>query len=229
MFPIHDTIPSSSRPVVTIGLIVINVLVFLYQLALPEAAMEHFLQQFAFYPVAFFQTPLLSWERWQPVLTSMFLHGGFMHIIGNMWYLWLFGDNVEDALGHGRFLLFYILCGIGAAVAHALTNPNSSIPTVGASGAISGVMGAYVLLFPHSRIITLVPLFITWFSLAIPAYVFLGVWALLQVYNGILLSAENMGGVAWWAHAGGFLAGMLLGPLFRRRISRSRYRQSLPF
>ncbi|MCS6965576.1 MAG: rhomboid family intramembrane serine protease, partial [Candidatus Kapabacteria bacterium] len=130
---------------------------------------------------------------------------------------WLFGDNVEDAMGHGRFLLFYLLCGIAAAVAHALTNAGSSIPTVGASGAISGIMGAYMLFFPHSRIITIVPIFITWLSLAIPAYVFLGFWALLQVYNGMLLSAENMGGVAWWAHAGGFAAGLLLGPLLRRR------------
>jgi membrane associated rhomboid family serine protease len=217
MFPIHDTIPSSSRPVVTLALIGVNVLVFLYQLTLPEAALERFLQHFAFFPVAFFEAPLLSWERWQPVLTSMFLHGGFMHILGNMWYLWLFGDNVEDALGHGRFLLFYLLCGIAAAVTHALTNPSSAIPTVGASGAISGVMGAYMLFFPYSRIITIVPLFITWLSVAVPAYIFLGFWAVLQVYNGMLLSAENMGGVAWWAHVGGFLAGMLLGPLLRRR------------
>ncbi len=220
MFPIHDTIPSSSKPVVTVGLIVVNALVFLYQLLLPEAAMEQFIRHFAFYPAVFLEAPLLSWERWQPVFTSMFLHGGFMHILGNMWYLWLFGDNVEDAMGHGKFLLFYLLCGVAAAVAHAVTNPGSMIPTVGASGAISGVMGAYMLFFPHSRIITIVPIFfITALSVAIPAYLFLGFWALLQIYNGMLLSAENMGGVAWWAHAGGFVAGMLVGPLFRRRRS----------
>ncbi|GBD07495.1 Rhomboid protease GluP [bacterium HR21] len=217
MFPLYDTIPSSSKPWITIGLIGANVLVFLYQVLLPEAAMEQFLHRFAFFPAAFFEAPLLSWERWQPVLTSMFLHGGFAHILGNMWYLWLFGDNVEDALGHGRFLLFYLLCGIAAAIAHAVTNPGSMIPTVGASGAISGVMGAYLLFFPHSRIITIVPLFITLLSLEVPAFLFLGFWVVLQLYNGMLLSAENMGGVAWWAHVGGFFAGMLLGPLFRRR------------
>ncbi len=224
MFPIHDTIPSRTKPVVTVGLILANVVVFLYQLTLPEVALESFLQHFAFFPAHFLQAPLLSWERWQPVLTSMFLHGGFMHIVGNMWYLWLFGDNVEDALGHGRFLLFYLLCGIAAALTHALTNPASTIPTVGASGAISGVMGAYMLFFPHSRIITIVPLFLTWMTLAIPAYVFLGFWALLQIYNGMLLSADNLGGVAWWAHAGGFVAGMFIGPLFRRRLPRAPFR-----
>lgn len=221
MFPIHDTIPSRTRPIVTVGLILANAAVFLYQLTLPEAALERFLHHFAFFPAHFLQAPLLSWERWQPVLTSMFLHGGFMHIVGNMWYLWLFGDNVEDAMGHGRFLFFYLICGIAAALTHALTNPTSVIPTVGASGAISGVMGAYMLFFPHSRIITLVPLFLTWMTLAIPAYIFLGFWALLQLYNGMLLSADNMGGVAWWAHAGGFVAGMLVGLLFRRRLFRS--------
>ncbi len=220
MFPIYDTIPSTRKPIVTITLIILNALVFLYQLTLPDREMEHFLRHFAFFPVYFFEAPLLSWERWQPVLTSMFLHGGLAHILGNMWYLWLFGDNVEDAMGHGRFLVFYLLCGGAAAVAHALANPSSAIPTVGASGAISGVMGAYMLFFPRSRIVTLTWILV-WTTLEIPAFIFLGFWALLQLYNGTLLSAEGMGGVAWWAHIGGFVAGMLLGVFFRRRPPRT--------
>jgi membrane associated rhomboid family serine protease len=148
------------------------------------------------------------------ILYSMFLHGGWMHLIGNMWFLWLFGNNVEDSMGHLRFLVFYLLCGVAAALAQVLSIPDSIMPMVGASGAIGGVMGAYVRLYPHARVFTLVPIgfFIT--SLALPAWVMLGYWMLLQVFGGLGGSAE--GGVAFWAHIGGFLAGFLLVKTFSR-------------
>jgi membrane associated rhomboid family serine protease len=216
MLPLHDNIPSTSRPVVMLGLIAINVLVFLYQMLLPQEALEQFILNYALIPAHFLQAPPLSWERWQPVLTSMFLHGGILHIAGNMWYLWLFGDNVEDAMGHVRFLLLYLLCGAAAAVAHVMFNPTSLIPTVGASGAISGVMGAYLMLFPHARIITLVPLGFFSTAIEVRAWFFLVFWALLQFLNATMLAQEGVGGVAWWAHLGGFIAGAILGPVLRR-------------
>jgi membrane associated rhomboid family serine protease len=151
------------------------------------------------------------------VFTSMFLHGGWMHLIGNMWFLWLFGNNVEDSMGRGRFIGFYLLCGIGAAAAQVLADPSSIVPMVGASGAISGVMGAYVVLYPRVRVFTLVPLgfFIT--SFALPAWVMLGYWMLLQVFGGLAGPQGEGGGVAFWAHVGGFVAGVVLIKLFARR------------
>jgi membrane associated rhomboid family serine protease len=150
------------------------------------------------------------------VFTSMFLHGGWMHIIGNMWFLWLFGNNVEDSMGRGRFIVFYLLTGVGAAAAQVIADPSSVVPMVGASGAISGVMGAYVVLYPRVRVFTLVPLgfFIT--SFALPAWVMLGYWMLLQIVGGLGSPAEG-GGVAFWAHIGGFVAGVVLIKLFARR------------
>jgi len=151
------------------------------------------------------------------VFTSMFLHGGWMHLIGNMWFLWLFGNNVEDSMGRGRFILFYLLCGIGAAAAQVLADPDSIVPMVGASGAISGVMGAYVVLYPRVRVFTLVPLgfFIT--SFALPAWVMLGYWMALQIFGGLAGPQGEGGGVAFWAHVGGFVAGVVLIKLFARR------------
>lgn len=149
----------------------------------------------------------------------MFLHGGWMHLIGNMWMLWIFGDNVEDRLGHGRYLLFYVLCGLAASWTHILLHPNSTVPAIGASGAISGVMGAYLLLFPRARVITLFPLFFIPYFLELPAIVYLGAWFLMQLFSGAfsILAPGEGGGIAWWAHVGGFLAGALLGPPMRRR------------
>jgi membrane associated rhomboid family serine protease len=147
------------------------------------------------------------------IFTSMFLHGGWMHLIGNMWFLWLFGNNVEDSMGRFRFIVFYLLCGIAAAFAQVVAQPDSPIPMVGASGAISGVMGAYVVLYPHVRVYTLVPLFIIFTTVALPAWVMLGYWMLLQIFGG--LSGQE-GGVAFWAHIGGFLAGVVLVKLFAR-------------
>jgi membrane associated rhomboid family serine protease len=149
----------------------------------------------------------------------MFLHGGWAHLIGNMVYLWIFGDNVEDRLGHGRYLAFYLLAGVAAGLAHAYLNPGSAIPTVGASGAISGVLGGYLMLFPHARVLTLVPVLFFFDVVELPALLYLGFWFVMQVVSGALASAlaEAAGGVAWWAHVGGFVVGMALGPLLRRR------------
>jgi membrane associated rhomboid family serine protease len=150
----------------------------------------------------------------QHVFTSMFLHGGWMHILGNMWFLWLFGNNIEDSMGRGRYIVFYLLCGVAAAAAQVLADPSSIIPMVGASGAISGVMGAYIVLYPRVRVYTLVPLFIIFTSVALPAWVMLGYWMVLQIFGG--LTGGEEGGVAFWAHVGGFVAGVALIKLFAR-------------
>jgi membrane associated rhomboid family serine protease len=211
MIPLRDVIPSRTTPVVTIGLIALNVLVFLYQLSLGESVND-FILYYGLIPAAF---------SWVAVLTSMFLHGGLLHVGGNMLYLWIFGDNVEDRMGHGRFLVFYVLCGVAAALAQTALNPDSVVPMVGASGAIAGVMGAYFVLYPHSRIVTLVPLFLFFQVMEIPAIFFLGFWFLLQFLSGVgsiatAVGGEPAGGVAFWAHVAGFLAGVSGVIVFRR-------------
>jgi membrane associated rhomboid family serine protease len=209
VIPLRDVIPSRTTPVVGITLIVLNVLVFLYEQSLGENALRRFIMTWGLVPAVF---------DWSTVLTSMFLHGGWEHIIGNMLYLWIFGDNVEDRLGHGRFLFFYIACGIAAALVQTWFNPDSAIPMVGASGAISGVLGAYIILFPHSRVLTLIPLFIFIEIIEVPAIILLGLWFLLQLVSGVgsLTQPEAGGGVAFWAHAAGFVAGMALLPFLKR-------------
>ncbi|MEN3038834.1 MAG: rhomboid family intramembrane serine protease [Candidatus Kryptonium sp.] len=223
MIPLKDTIPSRSYPVVTLTLIVINILVFLYELSLGEKLSEFF-DIFGVVPATYFElkeseAPLLL--IYYPFLTSMFLHGGWMHLIGNMIYLWVFGDNVEDRMGHFRYLLFYVLCGVAAGLTHVYTNPASEIPAVGASGAISGVLGAYFILFPHSRVITLIPIFFFYDLVEISAFIFLGLWFLIQFFSGVAslgaATYATSGGVAWWAHIGGFVAGFLLSFVFARR------------
>ncbi len=223
MIPLKDTIPARSYPIVTVSLIVVNVLVFIFELSLGERLSEFF-DLFGVVPATYFELKESGapfFLVYYPFLTSMFLHGGWMHLIGNMIYLWVFGDNVEDKMGHFRFLLFYILCGIVAVYAHIYTNPHSEVPTVGASGAISGVLGAYFVLFPHSRVIALIPLFFFFDLIEVSAFVFLGFWFILQFFNGIAsLSAATYattGGVAWWAHIGGFVAGVVLSFLFVRK------------
>lgn len=210
MIPLRDVIPSRTTPVVTIGIISINALVFLYEASLTDRELLRFAQVYGLVPAYF--DPLA-------LLTSMFLHGGWLHVIGNNLYLWIFGDNVEDRVGHGRFLAFYLLCGAAAAVAQTATNPTSAIPMLGASGAIAGVMGAYFVLFPHSRVLTLLPILFFWHLVEIPAIYFLGFWFLLQVLQGLgsigVRSAE-IGGIAFWAHAAGFGAGALGIFVFRR-------------
>ncbi|WAM36193.1 rhomboid family intramembrane serine protease [Caldicellulosiruptor acetigenus] len=227
MIPLKDTIPSREKPFMTWTLILINVFVFLYQVSMPQEAAQEFVFRYGFVPERF--TQLLSHgfvvaasvSIWS-IITSMFLHGSWMHLISNMWSLWLFGDNVEDRVGHFRFLIFYILSGIAAALTHWFFNANSPIPTVGASGAISGVMGAYFLMFPLSRIVTLIPLGFIPLFIEIPAIFFLGLWFLSQVSSGILeLFGPVFGsGIAWWAHIGGFVFGVLTINMFKKRYRR---------
>jgi membrane associated rhomboid family serine protease len=210
MIPIRDVIPSRTTPVVTIALISVNVLVFLYQLTLSPRAQDAFVLTFGLVPAHF---GLVA------AFTSMFVHGGLAHVGGNLLYLWIFGDNVEDRLGHGRFLGFYLLTGILAAIAQSALNPGSRIPMVGASGAIAGVMGGYFVLYPHSRVLTLFPFPIILFE--IPAVFFLGLWFVVQFVSGLGSQAasaggELPGGVAFWAHVMGFVAGALLVRVMRR-------------
>jgi membrane associated rhomboid family serine protease len=208
MFPISDVIPSRTRPVVTIALIVINSLVFLYMVALPPRARLYFTAQYALIPAYF---------SWAAVVTSMFLHGGWMHVIGNMLYLWIFGDNVEDRLGHGLYLVFYLACGIIAAMGQLVIDPTSTIPMLGASGAIAGVMGAYFVLYPESRVLTAVFILIFFDIVEVPAIFFLGIWFLMQLLSGVgsLGVASTTGGTAFFAHIGGFIAGLVVGAFLR--------------
>jgi membrane associated rhomboid family serine protease len=186
----------------------------------PLARADSFIAQYGLVPYEFLHgadlPPTILLPIWITLLTSMFLHGSLLHVLGNMLYLWVFGDNVEDAMGHARFLVFYLICGVAAALAQTTVDPGSAIPQIGASGAIAGVLAAYFMLFPFSRILTLIPLLFFVRLVAIPAVVLLGIWFLLQVASGVG-SATSGGGVAWFAHIGGFLAGALLVFLFRRR------------
>lgn len=223
MIPLRDNIPSSTYPYVTVGLITLNVLAFFYQLSLSGRELHLFILSYGAIPVRFFAPEASMVERFLPLLTSMFLHGGWVHLLGNMLYLWIFGDNVEDRLGHGRFLLFYVLCGLGAALAQIYLNPASRIPMVGASGAIAGVLGGYLLSFPHSQVLALVPIFFLLHFIQIPAFVFLIFWFLMQFMSGVASIAptqETVGGVAWWAHIGGFVSGMALVYIFPKRKGR---------
>jgi len=209
MIPLRDSQPSYSKPVVTTLLIVLNVVVFLYELSLDPFSRNHFITIYGVVPD---RLNALS------LLTSMFLHGGWLHVIGNMWFLWIFGDNVEDILGPGKFLALYLLCGLAAGLAHVALNADSRVPTIGASGAIAGVMGAYLVKFPHARILTLVPVFVFLTTFELPAYYLLVYWLVIQFFSGagsIARSHLSEGGVAWFAHIGGFLAGMLLVNLLR--------------
>ena len=216
MIPLRDVIPSRTTPYVTFTLIALNTLVFIYQLSI-GAAIEDFILYFGLIPAAF---------SWVAVMTSMFLHGGLLHFGGNMLYLWIFGDNVEDRMGHGRFLVFYLLCGTAAALAQTISSPDSVLPMVGASGAIAGVMGAYFVLYPRSRIVTLLPLFVFIQIVEVPAIFFLGIWFVMQLLSGVgsmatATGGEPGGGIAFWAHAAGFIAGMS-GVLVFRRPERQR-------
>jgi membrane associated rhomboid family serine protease len=224
MLPLRDNIPSSRFPSATLGIIIINVLVFLHELRLgPE--LEGLLTQYAVIPLRYTSAEVahqftLSQQLFA-FFSSMFLHGGWVHLIGNMWSLWIFGDNVEDRLGRANYLLLYLGSGIAAALLHIFTNATSGVPTIGASGAIAGVMGAYFRFFPHAKVETLVPPF---FLVALPAVVFLGWWFLLQLFNGAMSLGVSgqFSGVAFWAHIGGFLFGFVV-CLFARREQPQRY------
>lgn len=216
MIPIRDAIRSKTFPIVNILIIIANSLAFLWQLSLGPQLREALLL-YGIVPVRY-SDPILSaqfttFEQILPFFSSMFLHGGFMHILGNMWFLYIFGDNVEDRLGHIRYLIFYLLCGIAAGLIHLYTNWESNLPTIGASGAISGIMGAYLLLYPGSRILTLVPIFLFIQFFEIPAFIFLGYWFLIQLFSASL-TPKNVGGIAFWAHIGGFVAGLVFIKIF---------------
>lgn len=229
MIPIRDANPSGSRPVITVALILANTLAFTYELA-QGPQLERFIRTYGLIPARVLDVvhqPGTSLEDAVivPLFASMFLHGGWLHLLSNMWYLWLFGDNVEDRVGHLRFLGFYLLCGTGAAATQVVLNPGSQQPMVGASGAIAGVLGAYMLCFPLARILTVVPILFFIQLIELPAFIVLFFWFVLQFFSGAAaITSQGGGGVAWWAHVGGFLAGMFLIRLLpRSRGSRQQH------
>ena len=203
MIPLRDVIPSRTTPYITVTIIVLNALAWFYELALPGNLLPIFLQFYGVVPANFHASSLV---------TSMFLHGSWSHVLGNMWYLWIFGDNVEDRVGHGRFIIFYLLCGIAAALGQVAMEPNSMLPTIGASGAIAGVMGAYFVLYPQSRVLTLIP-FIWLQVVELPAVVLLGFWFLMQIFSAgtiaMTATTHGSGGVAFAAHVAGFVMGLI--------------------
>lgn len=224
LFPLRDTTRSRRPPLVVVLLIAANVLVFLHELRVGDEGLEDLFARFALVPEA---VPL-SWEaflaepaRYGTYLSSIFLHGGFLHLLGNLWSLWIFGDNVEDRLGHRRFLVFYLLCGLLAGAVHVGFHPDSQVPTIGASGAISGVMGAYLVLFPRAKVLTLIPILFYPLFVELSAFVFLGLWFTVQLLSGMLelRETEAAAGIAFLAHVGGFAAGAVLQLFFRRRES----------
>jgi membrane associated rhomboid family serine protease len=211
MIPLRDVIPSRSTPYITVTLIVINAVAWLYELTIPGDLLPVYLQLYGVVPADFSAPTLVS---------SMFLHGSWSHFIGNMWYLWIFGDNVEDRVGHGRFIAFYLLCGVVAALGHVAMDPASTLPTIGASGAIAGVMGGYFVLYPQSRVLTLIPLVFYVEIIELPAVLLLGFWFVMQLFNaGVIAVTANSssGGIAFVAHVAGFVAGLAGVFLFRKR------------
>jgi membrane associated rhomboid family serine protease len=224
MIPLRDDNPTELQPFVTVAFIAACVVVFLYQVTLPEQAGHRFVFEFGFIPALFFGDARPSgWTPGVPaeatLFTSMFLHGGWLHLIGNMLYLWIFGNNVEDAVGHVRFVLFYLACGVAAALIQGFADPSSALPMVGASGAIAGVLGAYLLLYPHAQVLVLIPLGFFTQLVRIPALFVLGFWFLLQFVQQAMSSGAGgeQGGVAYMAHIGGFITGGILILFLRRR------------
>jgi len=204
MIPLRTSERTYSTPTVTITLIAINLVIFLYEITMPEWQLNRIIRLYGLVPEYF---------RPSMLFTSMFLHGGWLHVLGNMWFLWIFGKGIEDLLGHGKFLVFYLVCGIAAGFMHVLANYNSPVPTIGASGAIAGVMGAYLIKFPRASIVTLIFIFIFFTTVDIPAAFLLAYWFLIQFFSGVGSVGESQishGDVAWFAHVGGFLAGMVL-------------------
>jgi membrane associated rhomboid family serine protease len=229
VIPLRDDNPSSIAPVATIAFIVACVLVFLWQLSFGAEGGQRIVYALGAIPAVLLGQQQLPPELtlippWASVFTSMFMHGGWMHLIGNMLYLWIFGDNVEDSMGHVRFVIFYLLCGIAAVLAQALPDPSSTVPMVGASGAISGVLGAYLLLYPHARVLVLIPLGFILQTMRIPAGLVLVLWFGLQLLSNVM-AQPGQGGVAFRAHIGGFVVGMILIPIFKQR----RFRLRLPW
>ncbi len=229
MVPLRDNVPTTITPYVTYGLIGANIGIFLYQLGLTPQQLQEFFRTAALVPCQLSASCPIPVNQelpeWTTLITSQFLHGGFLHIAGNMLFLWIFGNNVEDRLGHIKYLIFYLACGVLAALCQWFFSPNSTIPSLGASGAIAGVMGAYILRFPRAEVLTLLPIFFFVTVVRIPAIFFLGFWFVQQAFYGVAsLQAPSSigmesGGIAYWAHAGGFFFGAILGPilgLFKR-------------
>ncbi len=230
MIPIQDTIPSRSFPVITWALILLNTLIFALEASLSPAELERLVYAFGVIPARYTHPAWavsmgLTPNAWWPFLSNMFLHGGLLHLAGNMWSLYIFGDNVEDRMGRGRFLVFYLLTGVAASLLHIAVNPDSTMPAIGASGAISGVMGAYMFLFPRARIIFLIPLLFIPYFVEISAFFYLALWFWGQFISGTASSvmAQNAGGIAFWAHVGGFVAGALLYRFFIRGRPKAYY------
>lgn len=215
MIPIKDQIPTRRVPFINYFLIIANILVFVFQWLAGENQ-QAIISQFALIPASF--TSGVEVGDISDIFSSMFMHAGLAHLGGNMLYLWIFGDNVEDSMGHGRFLLFYLVGGIVASLAHIFTNPMSQIPTVGASGAIAGVLGAYLVLYPRARVLTIIPLGFFLRMTTVPAAIVLGLWFVLQLFSGVLsMGGPDVGGVAFWAHIGGFVGGVILAKIFAKR------------
>lgn len=228
MFPIRDDQPRYSTPVVNYFIIALNAVVFLFEEVQTPGGLEALVFQFGVVPQHFARALAGSPRYTIPatlltIFTSMFLHGGWLHIIGNMWFLWIFGDNVEDYLGHFAYLVFYLICGVAAALTQIALNPGSPIPTVGASGAIAGVMGAYIVLYPRARVQTLVVLIVFFTFWWIPAWVFLGYWFLFQFFAASVTAHQATGSIAFGAHVGGFITGLVLVKLFPQRTRNYRY------
>lgn len=220
MFPLRDNIPSRSWPLVTVLLIAANAYLFYQELLLSDAALTKFIHTWGLVPADFLARAArapLDYTTYLPLVANLFLHGGWLHILGNMWYLWIFGDNVEDSLGKVRFLCFYLFCGVIANAAQIIADPGAAVPTIGASGAISGVLGAYLMLFPRARIATLIPLFPFFPIIQIPVLLFLPVWFFLQLQQGVAALVTAGTNVAWWAHIGGFAAGFVLARIVKPR------------
>ena len=221
MIPLKDITPCRCFPGVLLLLIIANMAIFTYELSLGAPALKTFIENYGAIPQGYFEVDTNSFFapiwRFLPLLTAAFLHGGLLHLLGNMWFLWIFGKKVEDRMGHVRFFYFYLGCAILSNLTHIYLNPQSVLPTIGASGAVAGILGAYFILFPYARILTLVPLFFFFYLVRLPAFFFLGLWFLIQFFSGafsILSSEEASSGVAWWAHVGGFAAGIVLLPFF---------------
>ena len=219
MIPVRDKNPADLFPIITISIIAANVAMFVYQVSSGAPQFEQFTTGFAVIPATFVAHPF-SPGQYTLVFTSMFLHGGLLHLAGTMLFLWIFGNNVEDYFGHVRFAVFYLCCGVAATLTHILMNSSSSIPVIGASGAISGVLGAYFLLFPRARVVAVIPVFFFLYFLEVPAFFFLGVYILLQLVHALPTLASRTPithGIAWFAHIGGFVAGIVLLAVFTRR------------
>jgi membrane associated rhomboid family serine protease len=226
MFPLKDTVPNRSFSSATWLLIALSGIVFYFETTLPQDVLDQFITLFGVVPADYIQpdynTHSLPIINYLSFLTTMFLHGGWLHFLGNMWFLRIFGSKVEDCMGHCRFLAFYLISGILASMFYIYFNPKSAMPVIGASGAIAGVMGAYYVMFPRAKILTVIPIFIFPWFIELPAFIFLGWWFLLQLFSGTITLVLPMtgGGVAWWGHIGGFIAGVILVPFFRKRRGR---------